>query len=49
MPTTVLKSEQFLDLCLKIFDLCGTLYEIVATVNQEEVGHRLDVIEHQTL
>ena len=41
--------QQFLDFCFEVFDLGGTLYQVVATINQEEVGHGLNVVKHQAL
>ena len=41
--------QQFLDLGLKVLDGSGTRYDVVAAVDEEEVGHCLHVIEHQAL
>ena len=41
--------QQFLDFCFEVFDLGGTLHQVVATINQEEVGHGLNVVKHQAL
>ena len=41
--------QQFLDFCFEVFDLGGTLYQVVATIDQEEIGHGLNVVKHQAL
>ena len=42
-------SQLLLDFGLQILNLGGTLYKVVATINDKQVGHSLDIVHYKAL